>query len=184
MLLYLFALQREGRALFGDREIVPAGVLYLPARDVLVNAPRGVDPEKLRAALDKELRRSGLVLSQPEVLRAMEHSALEEPRFLPLALGRDGGITKGVATAAELGKLGKYVDRLLEKIARELGEGNIDADPWGRSENDSACTYCAFASACHFMQGDEGDHMELIRPVKPEDFWRHVDHVIGEEDRT
>ena len=114
----------------------------------------------------------------------MEHSALEEPRFLPLALGRDGGITKGVATAAELGKLGKYVDRLLEKIARELGEGNIDADPWGRSENDSACTYCAFASACHFMQGDEGDHMELIRPVKPEDFWRHVDHVIGEEDRT
>ena len=184
MLLYLFALQREGRVLFGDREIVPAGVLYLPARDVLVNAPRGVDPEKLRAALDKELRRSGLVLSQPEVLRAMEHSALEEPRFLPLALGRDGGITKGVATAAELGKLGKYVDRLLEKIARELGEGNIDADPWGRSENDSACTYCAFASACHFMQGDEGDHMELIRPVKPEDFWRHVDHVIGEENRT
>ena len=34
------------------------------------------------------------------------------------------------------------------------------------------------------MQGDEGDHMELIRPVKPEDFWRHVDHVIGEENRT
>lgn len=184
MLLYLFTLQREGRDLFGGREIVPAGVLYLPARDVLVSAPRGVDPERLRAALDKELRRSGLVLSQPEVLRAMEHSALSEPRFLPLALGRDGGVVKGVATAEELGKLGRYVDRLLAKIARELSEGNIDADPCGRGEGDSACTYCAFASACHFMQGDEGDHMELIRPVSREEFWRHVDREIGEEERT
>ena len=33
----------------------------------------------IRSALDKELRRSGMVLAEPEVLRAMEHSALEGP---------------------------------------------------------------------------------------------------------
>ena len=182
MLLYLFALQREGEAFFG-REVVPAGVLYLPARDVLVGAPRSVDADRVRELLDKELRRSGMVLSQPEVLRAMEHAALESPRFLPLSLGRDGGVAKGVATAEELGRLGRYVDKLLERIARELRSGNIDADPCGRGENDSACTYCEFASACHFMETDESDHMELIRPVKPEEFWRHVDETIGEEEK-
>lgn len=180
MLLYLFTLEREGRAYFGH-EVVPAGVLYLPARDVLVNAPRNTDGSIIRTALDKELRRSGMVLSQPEVLQAMEHSALESPRFLPLTLGRDGSITKGIATAAELGKLGRYVDKLLERIARELRQGNIDADPCGRSENDSACTYCEFASACHFMEADERDHMEYIRTVAPPDFWAHVDQVNGEE---
>lgn len=180
MLLYLFTLEREGRALFG-REIVPAGVLYLPARDVLVNQGRGVNGEALREALDRELRRSGMVLDQPEVLRAMEHSALEKPRFLPLTLGRDGSITKGIATAAELGKLGRYVDAVLERIARELRRGNIDADPCGRSEQENACAYCEFASACHFMDADGGDHMELIRPVKPAEFWAHVDRTIGEE---
>lgn len=180
MLLYLFTLQREGREYFGH-EIVPAGVLYLPARDVLVSAPRSAGESQVREAIDKELRRSGMVLSQPEVLHAMEHSALTEPRFLPLTLGRDGSIAKGVATAEELGKLSRYVDRLLEKIARELRGGNIDADPCGHGENDSACTYCEFASACHFMEADERDHMELIRPVKPADFWRHVDETIGEE---
>ena len=179
MLLYLFTLEREGRALFG-REIVPAGVLYLPARDVLVSQRRGVDAMSIRSALDKELRRSGMVLAEPEVLRAMEHSALEGPRFLPLTLGRDGSIAKGVATAAELGKLGKYVDRLLEKIARELHQGNIDADPWGRSEQDSACTYCEFASACHFRDGAEDGEMELIRPVTPAEFWAHVELTIKE----
>lgn len=180
MLLYLFALEREGQAVFGH-PVVPAGVMYLPARDVLVNAPRSTDAAKVRAELDRELRRSGLVLGQPEVLQAMEHSALDAPRFLPLTLGRDGSITRGIATAAELGKLGRYVDKLLERIARELRQGNIDADPCGRSENDSACTYCEFASACHFMEADDRDRMEVIRPVAPADFWAHVERTIGEE---
>lgn len=181
MLLYLFALQRHGGELFDGREIVPAGILYFPARDVLLNAPRGTGAAELRAAMEKELRRSGMVLSHPEVLEAMEHGALENPRFLPLVIGRDGSITKGVATAEELGRLGKYVDKLLERIAGELRGGNINADPCGRSEDDSACTHCEFASACHFMDLDEGDHMELIRPIKPEEFWQYVDETIGEE---
>ena len=180
MLLYLFALQRQGGELFDGREIIPAGVLYFPARDVLINAPRGMETQKLRVAMDKELRRSGLVLSDPEVLKAMEHGALESPRFLPLSIGKDGSITKGVATAQELGKLSRYVDKLLKRIATELHSGNIDADPCGRSENENACTYCEFASACHFMDLDEGDHLEMIRPVTPEDFWRYIDETNEE----
>ena len=179
MLLYLFALEREGKALFGQ-DIVPAGVLYLPARDVLVNQPRDVDAKTLRLALDRELRRSGMVLGEPDVLRAMEHSALEKPRFLPLSLSRNGSISSGVATAAELGKLGLYVDRLLARIAAELRGGNIDADPCGYSEQDNACTYCEFAAACNFPDGDENDRLELIQPVTPQEFWAHVDKTIGE----
>ena len=181
MLIYLFALEKEGRAVFGQ-EIAPAGVLYLPARDVLVSKPRSVAAESLRSALDKELRRSGLVLSRPEVLRAMEHGALEEPRFLPLALGRGGGITGGLATAEELGKLGKLVNGMLETIAGELRGGVIDADPCYVSESDNACTYCEFASACHFTDGEGGDRRKPLRPVKPEEFWGRIDMLIGGEE--
>ena len=91
-------------------------------------------------------------------------------------------MAKGVATAAELGKLGRYVEAVLEQIARELRRGNIDADPCGRSEQESACSYCEFASACHFMDGDGEDRMELIRPVKPAEFWAHVDRAIEEKE--
>ena len=177
MLLYLFALRREGKRIFG-REIVPAGVLYLPARDVLVSKPRSVGDEELRSALDRELRRSGLVLSQPEVLRAMEHSALDAPRFLPLSVGKKG-VAGGLASAEELGKLERYVDLLLEKIARELRGGVIDADPFYTNENDNACTYCAFASACNFTDGEGGDCRKPLHPVKPEEFWGHIDRIVG-----
>ena len=38
MLLYLFTLEQEGRSYFGY-PIVPAGVLYHPAREVILKAP-------------------------------------------------------------------------------------------------------------------------------------------------
>ena len=56
--------------------------------------------------MDRELRRDGMVLGDPEVLRAMEHSALEAPCFLPIQVSKDGGISGGVATAAQLGAAG------------------------------------------------------------------------------
>ena len=71
---------------------------------------------------------------------------------------------------------------LRERIARELKSGNIDADPWSRGEQDNACTYCEFASACHFMDDDGGDHVQMVRPVRPEEFWHHVNQTIGEEE--
>ena len=174
MLLYLFALEREGEGLFGH-PVVPAGVLYLPARDVMLSMDRSAGPEEIRAALDRELRRSGLVLGEPEVLRAMEHSALESPRFLPLTLGRDGSITKGIAAAGQLGKLGRYVDKLLRDIAGEIRGGVIDADPCCHTEEDSPCRYCDWAPACHFQDGRDGDRLHYILPVKPGEFWQEIE---------
>lgn len=180
MLLYLFTLSEQGSDYFG-KEVVPAGVLYLPARDVLLRAERDISPEKLADAMHKELRRSGMVLSQPQVLQAMEHSALESPCYLPLRIGKDGSISGGIATAAQFGKLGAYVDRLLHQIARELESGNIDADPCSRGPQDSACTYCEFASACYFEDGRGGDRTRYLQKTDEKEFWQLIEKREGGE---
>ena len=89
-------------------------------------------------------------------------------------------ITGSIATSAQLGKLGLYVEEQLRRMVRELASGNIDADPWARSEQDSACTYCEFAPACHFENGCGGDRIEYIRATGAEQLWEHVDRTIGE----
>ncbi|WP_295579143.1 PD-(D/E)XK nuclease family protein [uncultured Oscillibacter sp.] len=170
MLLYLFALQREGKSYFG-RDIEPAGVLYLPARDEILSAERNIPPEKLQSEREKQLRRSGLLLAEPAVLEAMEHEALRQPRYLPVRVSRDGNLSGSIASAAQLGKLGAYVEKLLHQISREVRQGNIDADPCCHSEEDSFCQYCAWAGACHFQDGRDGDHLHYILPVKAEEFW-------------
>ena len=174
MLLYLFTLQKEGQAYF-HRPVEPAGVLYLPARDEILTAERSVTPEELTRRREKELRRSGLVLAEPEVLQAMEHESLTEPHYLPVRVGRDGSLSGSVASAAQLGRLGNYLDRLLRDIAQEVREGNIDADPCCHSEDDSYCQYCDWAGACHFQDGRDGDHLHYILPVKAEEFWKSLE---------
>lgn len=174
MLLYLFALQKAGKSHFG-KDIEPAGVLYLPARDEILAAERNIPAEKLRSEREKQLKRSGLLLAEPEVLRAMEHEALQEPHYLPLRVGRDGSLSGSIASAAQLGKLGQYMEKLLRQIAQELRQGNIDADPCCHSEDDSFCQYCDWADACHFQDGRDGDHLRYILPVKAEEFWRMLE---------
>ena len=182
MLLYLFTLQDEGRRYFGQ-PIEPAGVLYLPARDVILRQNRTVSEEKLQQEFSRELRRSGMVLSAPEVLRAMEHSALEKPCYLPLRVDKEGnvsGISGGLASAQQWGKLSRYMDSLLHQIAREMSQGNIDADPFCRTPADSACTYCPFVSACGFEDGRGQDRLRYLKKTEPEEFWQEVDRKNGE----
>ena len=179
MLLYLFALQKEGKQYFG-RDIEPAGVLYLPARDEILSLDRNVTPEDLEKEREKTLKRSGLLLDEPEVLQAMEHEAMTEPRYLPLRVNRSGDLSGSIASAAQLGKLGNYVDKLLRQIAGELGSGNIDADPCCHSEEDSQCRFCDWAPACHFRDGQDRDHLRYILPVKPEEFWQELEEGGGD----
>ena len=180
MLLYLFTLEREGQAYF-DYPIVPCGVLYQPARSVILRQDRNISDEKLKAALESELRRTGLVLGEPEVLRAMEHSALETPCYLPISVKKDGTLSGDIATAAQLGHLGRYVDRLLHQIAGEIAHGNIDADPYARGPQDSACTYCAFASACYF--DESRDKRRQLHKTDSGEFWAMLEKENGEEAR-
>ena len=179
MLLYLFALQKEGKQYFG-RDIEPAGVLYLPARDEILSLDRNVTPEDLEKEREKTLKRSGLLLDEPDVLQAMEHEAMTEPRYLPLRVNRSGDLSGSIASAAQLGKLGNYVDKLLRQIAGELRSGNIDADPCCHSEEDSQCRFCDWAPACHFRDGQDRDHLRYILPVKPEEFWQELEEGGGD----
>ena len=179
MLLYLFTLQQEGQDYFGH-PIVPCGVLYQPARSVILPRERSITDEKLKADMRSALRRTGLVLSEPEVLQAMEHSALETPCYLPVSVKKDGSLSGDIATAAQLGHLGRYVEKLLHQITGEIAQGNIDADPYTRGPQDSACTYCAFASACYF--DESRDRKRQLRKTDSGEFWALMEKESGEVD--
>ena len=93
---------------------------------------------------------------------------------------KDGSLSGSVATAAQLGHLGRYVDKLLHQITGEIAHGNIDADPYARGPQDSACTYCPFAAACCFDEAR--DKRRPLRKTDSEEFWALMEKT-GEEDR-
>ncbi len=176
MLLYLFALRDNGAEHF-KMPVVPCGVLYHPARDVILAQERTVTPAALERALQKELRRSGMVLRDPEVLHAMEHSALSSPCYLPLKVNKDGAISGSMATAEQFGKLSRNVDKQLQGIAAAIGAGTIDADPVTQGPQ-TPCDYCPYMAACGF--DERSDRRRYVRAVKPEEFWDDITKSVEE----
>ena len=134
-------------------------MLYLPARDAVVRGSRTMSEEERQKAVDKELVRRGLVLSDGAVLEAMERPGPGGYRFLPLRVSKSTGEITGEAlvSAERLGRLEKHTRKVLEEICRELAAGNIAADPFWRGPEKNACRFCDYAAACHFEEGRGGD---------------------------
>lgn len=171
MLLYLFTLQERGEPYFG-KPILPAGVLYLPARDMLLPGSREMGEDQRRREADRALRRSGLLLRDEEVLWAMEQWGPEGPRFLPLRVGKGGQLSgDSLATAEQWGRLSKRLDHLLQEMGRELIRGDVDADPYLKGGGQTACDFCDFAQACHFEPGRGGDCRRYLYSVRGKAFW-------------
>ncbi|MGM9607555.1 MAG: PD-(D/E)XK nuclease family protein [Oscillospiraceae bacterium] len=174
MLLYLFALERQG--LMG-KEVESAGVLYVHAKDVLIAGSRSITEETCREKAREALRREGLVLDDEEVLRAMEDWGQGSPKFLPLKVDKSGTLKSDYLVKAEqMGKLSRKVMETLEDITAELAAGNIDADPYWRSPDANACRYCEYAEACHFEECF-GDKKVWQKPVKAKEFWEKLDET-------
>ena len=173
MLLYLFALARRDGP-FGEN-VVPAGVLYVPARDKLVSA-QCRDDEQAQKKRSDALRRSGLLLSDAAVLEAMEHGG--QPMYLPVKYDGDGAAAgAALASAEQLGALSRHIELLLSRMAGELRHGGIAADPWFRSAAENACATCDFRDACHF--DEETDRRRVLEKLKAPEVWQR----IGEEVR-
>jgi ATP-dependent helicase/nuclease subunit B len=168
MLIYLFVLAEHGRARYG-KEVVPAGVLYTPARDVFLPLPRSSSLEEIQKKRSDILRRSGLILSDASVIEAMEHG--DSTRYIPVKF-KDGVPTGSVASAEQLSKLSSYIKTLLKNMGDELQQGCISANPLEKGKSHSPCMYCSFKSACLFDRNRDNPRRQFA--LKADEFWQLI----------
>ena len=146
LLLYLFALQECGGDVVGDRPI-PAGVQYFPARVPYVTTDGRMSGEELEKARLKDLKRKGLLLSDSEVLQAMEPG--ENPQRLCYSIKKDGTLSGDIADREQLKLLKAYLQRILGKMVDDIASGNVEPNPYTRGTSHSACTFCPYGAICH-----------------------------------
>lgn len=172
MLIYLFALERNGSAYY-KQDIVPAGILYIPARDAVISVSRGASDQEIRKERTKQIRRSGLVLADDDVLNAMENGS--DKRYVPVKLSKDGVYTgDSLVTLEKLGKLAVHIGKLLKKAGNELLSGSIKADPYCKGSQKDACRFCDFKQVCAF--GDySDDSIRRFKSVKADVFWEMIE---------
>lgn len=143
MLIYQECIRRGGREFYAGTR--PAGILYLPAGEGGASLGRDAAPDEIEREQRKSYTMSGLLLQDPELLRAMDTSM--EGLFIPVQYTKGGDFTaaskNSLVTLEELGQIGHYIDRLVLQMARELHEGRVEALPLPDS-----CDYCSYRAVC------------------------------------
>ncbi len=173
MLLYMFALEQEGDELLGQGRI-PAGVQYFPARAPLVNADSLLTDEEAAKSREKLWKRKGLVLSEEQVLDAME--SLEAPVRTAYSKKKDGSVSGDIASRGQFKLLKAYVFALLGKMVDDIASGNVEPNPYTRGVSHDACTFCPYQSVCHsdYVQGRRD-----YKTVNAQRFWEDVEKEVS-----
>lgn len=169
MLLYLFTLEKCGMDLYG-KEVVPAGVLYVPAFDKMVSSTEDLSDENIAEKKAALRMRSGLILNDDAVIAAMEQGG--EYQYIPVTVKKRGSdVPEALASAEQLGMLSRYIETTLRELASQLRAGSIAADPYYKSQQENACTYCDYAGICHFEDGCHGDARRYLPTLPASKVW-------------
>ncbi len=177
MLLYLFALTDPNAPVNSGlyHAALPAGVLYMPARDTVPSLPRGADEADTEAARKSGRKMDGMVLADPGIVKAMEKEA--GGIFIPVKIKKDGDFYSAskVVTEAQFDNLRKYSAKLLKETASDIKSGRIEANPLVNGKN-SPCTNCDYSSVC-------GNFPNIVtRPYDPEADEKMRKIMDGEEE--
>lgn len=150
MLIYLHTVQSKGKDRYG-KDIVPSGILYMPAISSPSSFDVGDDKEKIDKKLESNLRMNGLILNDIKVVEGMDKSGTG--RFIPVTV-KSGlpSSAKSLASLEEIGHIFTKIDEIIEKMADSLYSGDVSAVPIkGKSHN--GCEYCLYSSVCNYRDG-------------------------------
>ena len=158
MLLYLHTLVesrdsnfRNALHLAPNEKILPAGMFYLMAGQKAVPLAAPCDTEELRQASEDAVVRSGLLLNDNAVIKAMARENAE--KLFGLSVRKNGDISakKGITLASSdefNGYFSIMKDRIVS-IGNRIRDGEAHALPLIRSRHGgSSCQYCAYKSVC------------------------------------
>lgn len=169
MLIYLFALQQNGKEYYG-KPIHPAGVLYVPARDEVLYLSQRPQRENAEAERLKNHRRQGLLLNDPMLLQAMEPCGDASPLLMPYKMRKDGP-SGDLMDLDQLRMLKHYVNHELTELTEEIFEGTVTPNPYTRG-NFGSCSYCPYHSVCHLDLGD--CEVRSLKATPAKEFWQRL----------
>lgn len=144
MLIYLMCLWDHGKERYGD--VVPAGVLYVPAKTGGDKLPRNATPEEVLRQKLKNGRMNGILLESETVLRGMESAA--EGRYLTASIDKNGKLKGTFLPLTGFAALHKKIDAVLADTALRLHRGEIAALPVLDGDYKHTCAYCDYNDVC------------------------------------
>lgn len=159
MLLYLISIWRNGEGEYGN--IIPAGILYFPAKMSTVNVDSRGDDEALRRENRYRAgKMNGMIVDDYDMVSHMDKQG--KGLFIPVSADKRTGKIKGkFISLYYLEKLGKKMDEVIVNMANGIQEGIIPARPVCGSSYTDVCDWCDYREICM----EENPEKRYIRKI-------------------
>lgn len=132
--------------------VIPAAMLYYHVSDPMTETEQGnPDPMQIEKAILDELKMTGMVSDDEEVIRLLDKDFESKSTVLPVAKKKDGSFTQAssVLSGEDFETVSNYVNHKIKELGISILDGDIRISPYEQKEQ-SACTYCAYKSVCGF----------------------------------
>ena len=151
MLIYLDTISKSKDEYFF--ESIPSGILYMPASNKPIIESYSSTKEDIEAKKRKQLQMNGLILSDTDVIKGMEHDA--KGIYIPVKLdGENIKKSESLASLSQMGKIAKKVESLIVGMSEELKQGEIPALPVDKGDY-KACQWCVYSDVCGHEEDDK-----------------------------
>ena len=154
LLLYLFVLcntqNKKFRRAVGcpeDGNVYPAGAMYLSANLPVITVDEHISPEEIRRRAADSLKRSGPLLDDEQVLRAMNDKL--DPNFLGTA--KSSRSVDHKLTLEDFEQLCGDIEKTLGSVRNTMRSGEASAKP-RKKKGFSPCDNCSYRSVCRNAQ--------------------------------
>lgn len=160
-----------------DTRVIPAAMLYYHVSDPMTETDKGQpDISEINAAILDELKMTGMVSDDEEVIRMLDKDFETKSSVIPVARKKDGSFTQAssVLSDEDFKTISDYVNHKIRELGVSILDGDIGLRPYEQRDA-NACTYCDYKSVCgfdkklgaqlvrHLEELDQESAMECIR---------------------
>lgn len=183
LVVYLNAAMELEKKKHPDKEIVPAAFFYYHIADPMIDGEEGLSEEEIEQRIRKELRVTGVINSDEQVLKGLDSSGESKSQVIPVEYKTDGTLSSrsSVMDQEQIRLLLDYSRKKAGELGRQIGEGEVSMNPCEVNQAD-ACAYCAFKSICSFEEKIPGYEKRRLENEDEEILWDHIRNKLQNEE--
>ena len=172
------------------KKIVPAGALYYGAVDPMVSDYGNLEKEETEIL--KSLKPSGVVQNDERIIEHLDKEFTKTSQVIPVSRDKEGAIkiTDSVVTAEEFELVGNYIEYQIQKIGKQILDGEAGVDPY-KLEKNTGCAHCPYQSICGFEEKIPGhkyrelekmDKQKAVESIREEvEAWASISQVNNDK---
>jgi ATP-dependent helicase/nuclease subunit B len=143
---------------------------------------RAFSEEERNAEIRKQLKMSGIVNDNPEIVSLLDGSFSEVSDVIPVKRNKDNSYAKSskVFSDENFDFMNKYVNQKIRQIGQEILQGQIQLNPYEWAGK-SSCDYCDFQKVCGFDKKLDGCKKRQLQELTEDEIFSLIKQELEEK---